>query len=129
MLNNTTVQGRCVADIETKTVGDNISVAEFTVAWSEKYKDTEHKLFLRCKAWRGTAEFASKYFSKGAELIVEGKLGTEEWKDKESGKNQSKTILNVEKIHFCGKKSETGQVATGNTPSGFIPIEDDDIPF
>ena len=128
MLNNTVLQGRLVRDVELKTVGDNISVVEFTVAWSEKYKDKETRAFIRCKAWRGTAEFIDKYLhDKGQELIVEGKLGTEEWEDKETGKKQSKTILNVEKAHFCGSKSDRPATVV---PAGFEEIEDSDsVPF
>ena len=126
MVNNTVLQGRLVRDVELKVVGDGISVAEFTVAWSEKYKDKETKAFIRCKCWRNTAYFVSKFFEKGSELVVEGKLGTEEWEDKESGKKQSKTVLNVEKVHFCGSKSDKPAAVV---PDGFIPVEDDDIPF
>jgi len=128
MINSVVFQGRLVRDVDIKTVGDNISVAEFTIAWSEKYKDKESKCFLRCKAWRGTAEFVDKYFTKGQELIVEGNLLTEEWEDKETQKKQSKTILNVQKAHFCGKKSDNADAV----PSGFTEIKDDseqDIPF
>lgn len=128
MINSTIFQGRLVRDVEIKTVGDSISVAEFTIAWSEKYKDKESKCFLRCKAWRGTAEFVDKYFEKGQELIVEGNLLTEEWEDKETQKKQSKTILNVQKAHFCGKKSDSVAPV-----SGFTEIKEDseteDIPF
>ena len=129
MVNSLIFQGRMVADTELKTVGDGIPVLEFTVAWSEKFKEKESKCFLRCKCWRNTAEFIDKYFGKGQEIVVEGNLLTEEWEDKETGKKQSKTILNVQKAHFCGKKAE-GQVQTGQVPAGFEEIDDlDSIPF
>lgn len=138
MVNNTILQGRLTADPELKTVGSDISVCEFTVAWSEKYKDKETKCFLRCKAWRGTAEFLANHFVKGKELAVEGNLITEEWTDKESGEKKSRTILNVSKIHFCGsdKGAKTGSEGAADgprqegIPEGFQEMEtDDEVPF
>jgi single-strand DNA-binding protein len=126
MINSVVLQGRLTKDIELKKVGDNISTCEFTVAWSEKYKDKETKCFLRCKAWRGTADLLEKHFTKGQELVVEGGLVTEEWE--KDGATQSRTILNVAKVHFCGKKSDN--TAPSNVPAGFVPVyDDDDDPF
>ena len=59
MINRICYQGRLVKDPEIKVSQNNISKLEFTIAWSEKYKETETKCFLRCIAWRGTAEFIS----------------------------------------------------------------------
>lgn len=64
MVNNIVLQGRLTADIELRYTQSSVALAEFTVAWSEKYKDVETKCFLRCKAWRNTAEFLGKYFHK-----------------------------------------------------------------
>lgn len=102
MVNKVTVQGRFTADPELQDKG-GFSLCEFTVAWSDKYKDREDKCFLRCKAWRGMAEFVSKYFKKGQECVVEGKLLTEQWE--KDGQKQSRTICNVDKVHFCGSKT------------------------
>ena len=124
MLNSMILQGRIVRDIELKDVG-GFPMTEFTVAWSEKYKDIEKKCFLRCKAWRSTAEFLGKYFAKGQEIVVEGQLVTEEW-DKD-GNKQSRTILNVEKVNFCGSKgASTNTVpAAAPSPDDFMTIPDD----
>lgn len=129
MVNNTIFQGRLTADPDLKKVGDDISVCEFTVAWSEKYKDKETKCFLRCKAWRGTAEFLANYFVKGKELVVEGNLITEEWE--KDGEKKSRTILNVSKIHFCGSdKGESKPKDNYVPPDGFQEAEElDDEPF
>lgn len=130
MINKTILQGRLTADPELKHVGDNISVCEFTVAWSEKYKEIEKKCFLRCKVWRGTAEFLEKFFTKGSELLVEGSLVTEEWE--KDGEKKSRTMLNVEKVHFCGSKKDSAPQTTSTgapVPEGFQAVDDDDIPF
>ena len=136
MINKVILQGRLVKDIELKHVGsDNIANTEFTVAWSEKYKDKETKCFLRCKAWRSTAEFLEKYFSKGQEIVIEGRMATDEWED--NGEKKSRTICEVEKVHFCGSKSENGSKNTGGSgytvdENGFMNVPDgieDELPF
>lgn len=114
MLNRLTYQGRLTKDIELKTTQGGIAFANFTLAWSEKYKETETKCFLNCKAWRQTAEFLQKYLGqKGSEMIAEGRLVTEEWTDN-NGAKQSRTVLDVDKVHFCGKKADgSGKIDAG----------------
>ena len=79
MVNKLIYQGRMVADIELKRTTGDVAYAEFTIAWSERYKEIETKCFMRCKAWRKTAEFLNKYFKKGQEVVIEGKMITEQW--------------------------------------------------
>lgn len=62
MINSVVIQGRLARDPEIKTTQSGVAVANFTVCWSDRYKETETRLFLPCKAWRGTAEFIEKYF-------------------------------------------------------------------
>lgn len=134
MVNKMILQGRLTADPELRQTQSGISFIEFTVAWSEKYNEIETKCFLRCNAWRGTAEFISKYFTKGQEIAVEGKIITEQWE--KDGQPQSRTICDVEKVHFCGSKSNninttpTTENATQGDVDGFMPVDnDDDLPF
>ena len=132
MLNHITIHGRLTADPELKRTQSGVSFTEFTVAWSDKYKEIETKCFLRCKAWRQTAEFVSKYFKKGSEILVEGRLVIEQWE--KDGQAQSRTICDVEKIHFCGSKSDNGGNSTpthqANNAPKFEEIgEDDPLPF
>jgi len=135
MLNKTILQGRLVRDVELRTTGTGNSVASFTVAWSEKYKETETKCFLPCTAWRTTGEFVQKYFTKGQEILVEGTLSTREWEDKE-GNKRSTIELTVDKAHFCGSKSSGGggfSEPTGGEQGGsaFSELDngDGDLPF
>lgn len=126
MVNKIIVQGRLTKDPEKKEAG-GFSFCEFTVAWSDKYKERETKLFLRCKAWRSTADFLEKYFVKGQEIVIEGSLATEEWE--KDGQTQSRTVCNVEKINFCGSK---GNNAKTENVDDFMKIEDTDkeeLPF
>ena len=133
MLNRVEYQGRFTADPEVQDKG-GFPMCEFTIAWSEKYKDREDKCFLRCKAWRGMAEFVGKYFKKGQECIVEGKLGTEEWE--KDGKKNSRTVCTVERVHFCGPKMAENSSGNGSDPAesgdGFMNIpegKDEELPF
>lgn len=129
MINHMTLQGRLTRDLEMKTTQTGIKYTTFTLAWSEKYKETEQKCFMRCKAWRGTAEFMEKYINtKGTQLIVEGRVTTDDWTD-ESGQKKTITELNVDKVHFCGSKSSGDAAAqTPDEPSP-MPADDGDLPF
>lgn len=131
MLNHTILQGRLTRDPELRNTQSGTPVCSFTVAWSEKYKETETQLFLDCTAWRGTGEMVSKYFSKGKEIIVEGKLSTRKWKDKE-GNNRTSTEMTAERVHFCGPKDGGGFApAPVDAHSDFPEIgeEDGELPF
>ena len=129
MLNKITYQGRLTADVELKQTQSGVAFTEFTVAWSEKYKEIETKCFMRCKAWRQTAEFVSKYFKKGSEILIEGRLVTEQWE--KDGQAQSRTICDVEKVHFCGSKSDNGgnSAQTNSAPKMEELDPDDSLPF
>lgn len=113
MVNLTVIQGRLCADPELRRTQSDVPVCSFRVAWSEKYKENETKLFLPCTAWRGTGEFVNKYFRKGQEIVVRGKLATREWNDND-GNKRSTIELTVEEASFCGPKASGD---TGNTYS------------
>lgn len=116
MLNHATIQGRLTRDPELRQTQNGTPVAGFTVAWSKKYKETEQKLFMPCVAWGKQGEFVSNYFSKGQETIVEGKLVTRKWEDK-NGNNRETVELIVDRIHFCGPKQDSAGRA-GDGPAG-----------
>lgn len=128
MLNSVCLQGRLTADPELKTTQSGVSMLTFTVAWSKKYKEIESKCFLRCKAWRSTAEFISKYFKKGQEIVVDGELTTEEWED--NGTKKSMNVLSVGGVHFCGSANSSSGTSSNTSQNNFTPIEEDpNLPF
>ena len=138
MVNKLIFQERMVADPELKHTKSDVANYEFTVAWSEKYKDAETKCFLRCKAWRNNAEFISKYFRKGQEIVIEGHMITEQWES--DGEKKSRTICLVDKANFCGSKSDNGGSQANSysstkpetDPDGFMNIPpgiDEELPF
>ena len=129
MINKTVLQGRFTRDPEIEQKG-GFDMCEFTIAWSKKYKERETKCFLRCKAWREKAQHIVKYYKKGQECVVEGEITTEEWE--KDGQKQSRTVLNLNDIHFCGSKAQNN---TNNAPAGddgFMNIPEDadeELPF
>lgn len=132
MINKMILQGRLTADIELRRTQSDVANTEFTIAWSEKYKEVETRCFMRCKAWRQTAEFLDKYFRKGQEILIEGHMVTEEWA--KDGDKKSRTICLIDKVNFCGSKSNNGSSIPPKTDAdGFanIPddVEDDELPF
>lgn len=136
-VNHLTYQGRNTKDLELKTSQSGVENLSFTLAWSEKYKEVEKKCFLPCKAFRQTAVFLDKYFhNKGSEMTVEGHLETEEWEDKD-GNKKSRLVLQVEKVHFCGKKQDGAQTSPAQTTApeppapgaSFVEVPDEELPF
>lgn len=126
MINHMILQGRMVADPELKETNGGTKVVNFRVAWSEKYKDRENKLFLECKTFGAQAEFICRYFKKGQNINVEGRLETEEWENQE-GQKRSKIVLMLEKPHFAGNKESSG----GNdVQPNMTPVNvDGELPF
>lgn len=131
-VNKTIIQGRLVRDPELRRTQSGTAVASFTVAWSEKHKETERKLFLPCVAWKNSAEFVANYFSKGSEIVVEGSLTSRQWQDK-NGNNRETVELVVDRLHFCGPKRDSQPTDYTRGPSAaadYAVMEDDsDLPF
>lgn len=127
MVNNFILQGRLVRDVEYGTTNSGVSYANFSVAWNEKYNENEQQLFMNCRAWRGTADLLNKYFKKGDELVIEGKLVTETYE--KDGQNKSSTRMVVDRVHFTyGKKNNDGQ----GQGQELTPVDDetmDNLPF
>lgn len=132
MVNRTILQGRLCADPELRRTQNGTAVCSFRVAWSETVKERETKLFLSCIAWQNTAEMVSKYFQKGKEIVVEGRLSTREYTDRD-GVNRTVTELTVDRVHFCGKKEaeDGGNAAQQAGKPQFEEIDEDDgeLPF
>ena len=131
-INKTIVQGRLTRDPELRHTQAGKAVVGFTVAWSETFNGNENKLFLPCVAWDKNGEFIAKHFTKGQELVVEGRLGSRSWTDKEG--NRRETVeLTADRVHFCGPKE--GGVKSESKPvvsaGDFKELADDDglLPF
>ena len=135
MLNKIIAMGRLTADPELKTTGGGTSVCSFTLASDRDYKgkDAERETdWLDCVAWRGTAEFISKYFAKGRMMVVEGRLQTRTYEDKNGNKRKATEIV-VDNAYFGDSKKDTdGYAHTATSGTGeFAEIseEDGNLPF
>ena len=128
MLNSVTLMGRLTRDPELKHTQSGTAVVSFTLAVDRDFKSadgTKETDFIDCVAWRNTAEFISKYFSKGKMAVVSGRLQIREWTDKD-GKNRRSAEVVVDSIYFGESKTQT---AEQQTPE-FAEIEDEEeLPF
>lgn len=133
-LNKVILIGRLTANPELKTTQSGVAVTSFTIAvdrpaTKDGKKETD---FINIVAWRKTAEFVSKYFSKGSAIIVCGSIQTRSWKDADS-KTRYATEVVASEVSFAESKkaSETNvSYAEESASDGFVVIKDeDDIPF
>lgn len=109
-LNKTILQGRMVADPELRTTNSGVSVANWRIAVDRNFKDANGERgvdFINCTAWRGTADFVTKWFHKGAMILVEGSLQNSQFTDKD-GNNRTVAQVVVDSVYFCGGKNENG---------------------
>lgn len=106
MLNTITIQGRLTRNPELRRTGSGKAVANFAVACERDFNEGGEKAtdFIECVAWRNTAEFASKYFSKGKMAVVKGRLQIRPYTDKDGNKRTAAEVV-VESLYFCGDKS------------------------
>ena len=108
MLNSAVIMGRLTADPELRKTASGVSVTAFTVAVNRNYK-TEGETptdFINCVAWRGTAEFVNKYFSKGQMIALRGSIQTRAYEDKNGNKRTATEII-ADEVQFCGDKKTT----------------------
>lgn len=139
-LNKVILGGRLTADIELKQTTSGLSVCSFSLAVNRRGKDAGTD-FIDCQAWRQTAEFLSRYFSKGSSLCVVGSLQKSEWTDK-NGQKRYKTEVVVDEAMFVDSKNDAQGAETSGggqfipeaytkaAEPNFEPVgEDDDLPF
>ena len=106
MLNKIILMGRLTRDPELRRTQSGTAVASFSLAVDRDYKDQSGEKetdFIDIVAWRNTAEFVSKYFTKGRMAVVEGRLQIRDWTDKEGGRRRSAEVV-AENIYFGDSK-------------------------
>lgn len=132
MLNHIVVMGRLTRDPELRKTPAGVSVTTFSLASDRDFSQQDGQKetdFLDVVAWRSTAEFAAKYFTKGRMAIVSGRLQIRNWEDKARNKRRSAEIL-ADNIYFGdSKKEDDGGSASASTQGfgasaqsgGFVP--------
>lgn len=136
MLNKIVLMGRLTRDPELRKTGNGTAVTSFTLAVDRDYKpqDGERETdFIDVVAWRSTAEFVFKYFSKGRMAVVEGRLQVRDWKDKDGAKRRSTEVI-ADNVYFGDSKrsdSDTPKPAEpgGNQEFAEIGDEEGELPF
>lgn len=116
-MNKVVLVGRLTSDPELGQTQSGVATCRFTVAVNRKFADKNtgerQADFITCQAWRQTAEFVSKYFSKGKMIALEGSLRTGSYTDKNhSDVTHYTTDVFVDNVEFVGGKNENG---SGNT--------------
>lgn len=108
MINTVILMGRLTADPEIKTTSSGISFCKFTVAVDRNFADKttgeRQADFISCVAWRQTAEFINKYFSKGRMIIIEGTLQNNNYADSNGVKHYSYNVV-TDSVSFGESKS------------------------
>lgn len=131
MLNHIIIMGRLTRDPELRTTNNGTAVTSFNVAVDRDFKSKSGERetdFIDVVAWRGTAEFVSKYFSKGRMAVVEGRLQICDWTDKDGGKRRSAEII-ASSVYFGDSKRDGA--ADNGKPGEMTEITEDDgyLPF
>lgn len=129
MLNHIVLMGRLTADPVLRRTGSGTAVAEFTLAVDRDYgKDSGKETdFITCVAWRGTAEFVSKYFSKGQMAVVAGRLQIRSWEGKDGKKQRSAEVV-AENVYFGEAKRAGSGVGFCHERGYFMDEETEERP-
>nr|DAR50500.1 MAG TPA: Single strand binding protein [Caudoviricetes sp.] len=128
--NGVHIMGRITRDLELRHTQSGTAVCQFCVAVTRSFKDANGEYqsdFIDCVAWRNSAEFITKYFSKGAMIALDGELQTRNYTDKDGNKRKATELL-VISAAFTGEKREAA-AKPAPTEDDYSAISDDDLPF
>ena len=142
MLNKIIIMGRLARDPELRRTGSGTAVTSFSMACDRDFKSRsgdKETDFIEVVAWKNTAEFVSKYFSKGRMAVVEGRLQIRDWTDKAGNKRTTAEVV-ADNVYFAdSKRSESNEnqkenfnALSGRVSDDFVPALNDDtseLPF
>ena len=138
MINKVILMGRLTRDPEMRHTNSGTPVTTFSIAINSGYGENQRTDFVNCLAWNKTAEFVTKYFTKGKMIIVIGRITTRSW-ETQDGKRAYATEVVANEVTF-GESKTSPQLNTPQTAAqppmqddddDFTPLdeEDDDLPF
>lgn len=142
-MNKVVLMGRLTRDPEVRyTTNNNTLVATFSLAVNRRFSrqgEERQADFINVVAWDKTGEFCSKYFKKGQQVGVIGRIQTRNYDDKD-GKKVYVTEVVAEETYFADSRRDEANPFAGNAvvdapfnpnaaPSEFTPVTDDDLPF
>jgi single-strand DNA-binding protein len=131
--NKVILVGNLVSDPELKATTNGVNVTRFRIAVGRRFAKNGETDFIDIVAWRNTAEFVCKHFTKGKPILVSGSIQNRTWTDTEGNKHWATEIV-ADEVSFVGNKGDNGQVAPtapayGDT-SGFEELSsEDELPF
>ena len=127
MLNKCFLLGRMTKDPEIRRTNGGTAVTSFTLAVDRDFKTNGEKEtdFIEVVAWRNTAEFVSKYFSKGRMAIVEGRLQIRDWTDKNGNKRRTAEVV-ADNVYFGDSKRENKEEPEYKQ-ADFAEISEEDV--
>lgn len=138
MLNKIILMGRLTRDPELRRTGSGTAVASFALAVDRDFKSQSGEKetdFIDIVAWRATAEFVSKYFSKGRMAVVEGRLQPRDWTDKQGNKRRSAEVV-ADNVYFGDSKKDVPNSGTSapvpvdaHSDLAEVDAEDGELPF
>ena len=127
-LNRVILMGRLTRDPELRRTQSGTAVTSFSLAVDRDFKSQSGEKetdFIDIVAWRNTAEFVSKYFTKGRMAVVEGRLQIRDWTDREGGKRRSAEVV-ADNVYFGDSKrdaaSDGGYAPAYSAPAGRAPM-------
>ncbi len=124
-MNKAIIIGNLVKDPELRTTQSNLSVCSFTVAVNRRFKNKEGGYdtdYINIVAWRQTAEFVAKYFSKGSKIALVGSIQTRSWED-EQGQRRYATEVVTDEVYFADSKRQA------DNQTEYMPASDERLPF
>ena len=137
MLNHIALMGRLVRDPELRHTQSGLPVTTFSIACERDFKDADGSKpvdFIDVVAWRHTAEFVSKYMSKGRMAVVDGRLQLRDWVDRDGNKRRSAEIV-ASSVNFGDSKPKdqaapaASYAPVGAYSGGYGAESDGDLPF
>ena len=147
MLNRIILMGRLTRDPELRRTQSGTAVASFSLAVDRDFKSQSGEKetdFVDIVAWRSSAEFVSRYFTKGRMAVVEGRLQIRSWQDRDGNKRRSAEVV-ADNVYFGDSKRDGeggsygggyGQPPAGGYPDSnyghtFSEVDEDDgeLPF
>ena len=135
--NRVVLMGNLTQDIELKYTPSETAVANVGIATNRRSKTAngevrEETTFVDCTAWGKVAEIMHQYTKKGDPVLIEGRLTTDQWKDKDTGAPRSKLKVTIESFQFVNSKggsTEPQQNHSLGSTQAKAPDYGDEIPF
>lgn len=129
-MNKIIIKGRLTRDPELKTGGNGTEYCRFSVAVDRRRQKDKEPItdFFDCTAFGNTGVAISKFFDKGKEILLEGRM--ESTRSEKDGVKRTFWGLTVDTFEFCGSKGDSAAPEqTVDAASGMPVVETDELPF